>query len=664
MRVRSFLSLALAGGLLWSTSIQSARAQPTNWPVYTTGLNQPSVDAIAFMVDRAKTSDGAGLTIGGTKQMEAKDFCAVLKDQAAGLYVATLPTYNGCFKTSALQAMDFPFLARDWTEAREILNGPIGLAIVDALHSNGVDVLSFWQGDARVLASNKPQIANAGDLFGSKVLGARSDASRAAVQAAGGVPNPLPLSEIGPALNMGLGDAVDAPLTIFQRDFAQFTRSALVTNHSLEPYVVVTPTKLLQGLLVAQMAYLESLLRGATAIQTDRARELQSAQIERLRDGGFNVTSLSEAGLTSFKSNALLAASQQRALQVFESSTPTVRTAALSQVGGQPQAIYFQVRFGTNRGRDGQMFTKSTAPDFVYGKAKVELEFDRQLIMPVQILRGLVSFATKGNGVDVDWQSIESSPPPKDFTKVPKQTPAKAPLIYVHGFANTFDEALRRGAWLGWNAKRPVLIFAWPSQGTPTPSNYRDDQIAADKSAAALAQLLRDVGSDFGDGTDIDIVVHSMGGRVVVAALKELRRMSPLGKVPKFRQFVLVAPDVGARDLNADWATLHTFFDRKATLYVSDHDLALGISRQFMNPADGPRAGLAPPVLVCENMESIFIGPNEFSLTGHSYHVANGVIADDLMEALRYGVSADDRRGIVSLSNGGKFYELRRLRTP
>jgi hypothetical protein len=69
-------------------------------------------------------------------------------------------------------------------------------------------------------------------------------------------------------------------------------------------------------------------------------------------------------------------------------------------------------------------------------------------------------------------------------------------------------------------------------------------------------------------------------------------------------------------------------------------------------------------VLVEDEIESIFIGPNDFSFIGHSYHVANGIIADDIFEVLRYGTSAQDRRGSGPSPSGQGYYELYRLKNP
>lgn len=80
-----------------------------------------------------------------------------------------------------------------------------------------------------------------------------------------------------------------------------------------------------------------------------------------------------------------------------------------------------------------------------------------------------------------------------------------------------------------------------------------------------------------------------------------------------------------------------------------------------MNPDEGPRAGLAPPIFTGTGVESIFIGRNDFSLTGHSYHVVNNAISRDLIEALKYGVNASERWGQIR-SPDQKYFVIQGLK--
>lgn len=82
----------------------------------------------------------------------------------------------------------------------------------------------------------------------------------------------------------------------------------------------------------------------------------------------------------------------------------------------------------------------------------------------------------------------------------------------------TFDDALRRGAQLArdLNYDSSLFVFSWPSKGRPW--RYGTDRGSANKAAASLATFLEMVGAASG-AAKIHIIAHSMGNRVLLAAL-------------------------------------------------------------------------------------------------------------------------------------------------
>lgn len=654
------LTLLLASLLGWQGA--TAQQQVASWPIFTTGITDPAVSAVNFIVNRAEATPARPLMFSEQK-LDPQGFCKVLLESATGLYVSTLSTYRRCRPNEpALGGFDFPFLADDWAGARRVLNGPIGAAIVEALGRSGTQVLTFWQGDTRVFTSSRT-IASAFDLKGRKILSSPTFASSTVIAQNGGQSIRRAFAETASALGTGQADTADVSLSFATLALTQVQKSVLVSNHSFDPLIVSAPSKSIGSLTSPQLRFLEGLASQSTIHQVREARAVQARNLAALRERGLSVAELSPENRATFKTAVLRDASATNARVVFGRASPAIAATVLSQAQGQPISPYWKVSFVTNRAiADGKPLP-SGGPALQFGQADIELDFDEPTIFPVDALSSLIRYAVKGSGVVIDWSKVSTTPFPKGFAKAARSAPAKAPIIYIHGFANSFDDALRRAAWIGWNAKRPVVAFAWPSRGSPLPDDYRIDQQTADASRQLLAALLDRLGREYETSTDVDIVVHSMGARLLLGTLEALPGPAAgQGPAIKFRQLLMVAPDVATNHLHEKWAGLAGYFEWKATLYVSDHDLALGISRQFMNPTDGPRAGLAPPVPVEDGIESIFIGTNDFSFLGHSYHVANGIIADDIVEALRWGVGADDRRGSGPSPSGKGYFELRRLK--
>ncbi|MGU3665441.1 alpha/beta fold hydrolase [Methylobacterium sp. A49B] len=124
------------------------------------------------------------------------------------------------------------------------------------------------------------------------------------------------------------------------------------------------------------------------------------------------------------------------------------------------------------------------------------------------------------------------------------KTGGRATLIHIHGFSNTFRDAIERAAWIVdfYGIDANVFSFTWPSIGSalPTPLPYRDyfhDRATARASGVAIARTLR-ILYDFLDGLGPDdlcrqplhLLCHSMGVfalRHAVQALLEAPQGEP-----------------------------------------------------------------------------------------------------------------------------------------
>lgn len=116
-------------------------------------------------------------------------------------------------------------------------------------------------------------------------------------------------------------------------------------------------------------------------------------------------------------------------------------------------------------------------------------------------------------------------------------------LIFVHGYNYTFEESLFRLAQLAADGEirdRPVL-FAWPSAASVT--GYVADKDAVAYSRDDLVNLLTAVAAD-PDARNITLFGHSMGGLLVVEALRQLRLTGQHKVIDSLNDVVLAAPDI------------------------------------------------------------------------------------------------------------------------
>lgn len=184
-------------------------------------------------------------------------------------------------------------------------------------------------------------------------------------------------------------------------------------------------------------------------------------------------------------------------------------------------------------------------------------------------------------------------------------------LVFIHGFANSFENAITRAAFnREWfadggvaDADTAVVTFSWPSRGQlitlPFPTlPYKEDQKAAGNSGMPLmrffANLLPILEKARENGRRTFLLAHSMGNLALQGAV-EAWFAHGNGDAHLFDEAILAAPDVvdSAFATPAPLSTLNRLARRISILY-SGGDKVLDVLSETLNSArrlgqDGPR---------------------------------------------------------------------------
>ncbi len=156
-------------------------------------------------------------------------------------------------------------------------------------------------------------------------------------------------------------------------------------------------------------------------------------------------------------------------------------------------------------------------------------------------------------------------------------------LLYVHGYRETFAGAARDTAQIARLTEfaGPVIHYSWPSQA-------RLLKYVADETNMYWAQrhfqVLLERLAKLEGVTEIVVVSHSLGARLVIPALEYVDRNSKSADSSNISNIILASPDVDREDFERDiaeeiLAARRVNNDRRITIYLSANDKALGISR-------------------------------------------------------------------------------------
>jgi len=225
-------------------------------------------------------------------------------------------------------------------------------------------------------------------------------------------------------------------------------------------------------------------------------------------------------------------------------------------------------------------------------------------------------------------------------------------IVFIHGYANTFSDAVRRAAQIKYDLAfdGPIVAYTWPSRGTL--EGYPVDVQNVEWTAPHLQSFLQTIAQKNGSHA-VHIIAHSMGTRVLGQAIRSL---ATVPNAPTFNQIVLAAPDIDTSIFKRDIAPAMKKVSPHVTLYASSNDQALIASKKVHGY---PRAGdSGAGIVTADGIETIDVTDVDTSLLGHSYVGENRTVLSDLYCALHGLPQAIKRCGLRREGNYWRFVRV------
>lgn len=157
----------------------------------------------------------------------------------------------------------------------------------------------------------------------------------------------------------------------------------------------------------------------------------------------------------------------------------------------------------------------------------------------------------------------------------------KSALIFIHGYNNSFPEAAWRCGQIAYDIPFNGLtgLFSWPSDGETL--SYLSDIEKADTSIPKLEKFIEDIVIKTGV-EHLHLVAHSMGNRILTRALQNLCTNPHFqNHIKTINQIILAAPDLDKDVFNDTILPGILNIGSRRTLYASDKDKALKLSKFF-----------------------------------------------------------------------------------
>jgi esterase/lipase superfamily enzyme len=360
-------------------------------------------------------------------------------------------------------------------------------------------------------------------------------------------------------------------------------------------------------------------------------------------------------GLRKVQEELLKVTFQIECLNIQEKNQAVPRAARAPAVD---TAFEVTVYYATNRNRSGKVepvsfYNSAVGGVAEYGRAVVTIpashtpgEIEQPTLWRLQRLDPNKHFVFKS------LQVLTRDEVRTEMAERLRNARSKSLLLFVHGYYTSFRDAAFRTAQIAHDLKFPGLpfFFSWPSAGQLL--GYWHDGEAAQLSEPAFEQVLEELSQL--PVTDIYILAHSMGSRLVAQALRT--RVDGNKDTSRIRELLLAAPDINAELFRSVIAPkLIAMQSTRTTVYASSSDLALRAAKVVYG---FPRLGeTADGIFVFSGLETI--DASRASLVsqafGHSYVMDSPSLLRDV-EAIINRKAAAKLRGLSEAGESPNKY--------
>ncbi len=184
------------------------------------------------------------------------------------------------------EALDLPYMFTSEEALHKVTRGPIGKRLLKSLEKSGVIGLAFWDNGFRVMSANRA-IYKPGDMKGLKMRINSSKVNSAIMRSVGALPQSLAFSEVYQALQTGVVDGTDGPISnLYTQKHYEVQKYVTDTRHTFSGYAVVVNKKFWEGLPADVRTLLEGAMKDATAYNDDVADKDAAAAFAAIKASG------------------------------------------------------------------------------------------------------------------------------------------------------------------------------------------------------------------------------------------------------------------------------------------------------------------------------------------------------------------------------------------
>ena len=184
------------------------------------------------------------------------------------------------------EVFDLPFIFSDYDGLRKVTNGAVGKQLLAKLEPKGIRGLGYWDNGFKSFSANTP-IRTPADLKGKKLRIQSSKVLEEEIRALGGLPQVMAFSEVYQALQTGVVDGTENPISnLYTQKMHEVQKHLTLTEHGYLGYAVIVNKKFWDALPADVRAQLDDAMEQATRYANQIAKVENDAALEAVKKSG------------------------------------------------------------------------------------------------------------------------------------------------------------------------------------------------------------------------------------------------------------------------------------------------------------------------------------------------------------------------------------------
>ena len=184
------------------------------------------------------------------------------------------------------EVFDLPYIFDDYNDLHKVTQGPVGQQLLSKLEPKGIRGLSYWDNGFKSFSLNSP-IKVPADLKGKKMRIQSSKVLEEQMRALGALPQVMAFSEVYQALQTGVVDGTENPISnLYTQKMHEVQKHLTLTDHGYLGYAVIVNKKFWDGLPADVRGQLETAMKESSVYANKIAKEQNDKDLVAVKQSG------------------------------------------------------------------------------------------------------------------------------------------------------------------------------------------------------------------------------------------------------------------------------------------------------------------------------------------------------------------------------------------